>query len=91
MSRTSTPVVPCSCAEGWKPEGWLYCVDCYEGKIDRLEKQLAEADGLIATHANSIDSSHPSAWPKGSLLAAAVERHGMRCAQPPAHRGDARE
>lgn len=36
QSLTSAPVVPCSCAEGWKPEGWAYCADCYEGQIDRL-------------------------------------------------------
>lgn len=36
MTLTSAPVVPCSCAEGWKPEGWAHCADCYEGQIERL-------------------------------------------------------
>lgn len=39
-SETSAPVVPCSCAEGWKPEGWAYCADCYEGQIERLRAAL---------------------------------------------------
>ncbi len=39
---TSTPVVPCSCAEGWKPEGWAYCAECYEGQIERLSAENAE-------------------------------------------------
>jgi hypothetical protein len=43
MSRTSAPVVPCSCAEGWKPEGWAYCAECYDGQIERLRAAEQEA------------------------------------------------
>jgi hypothetical protein len=43
MSLTSAPVVPCSCAEGWKPEGWAYCAECYEGKIERLRELITDA------------------------------------------------
>jgi hypothetical protein len=42
MSRTSAPIVPCSCADGWKPEGWAYCAECYEGKIERLHTALED-------------------------------------------------
>jgi hypothetical protein len=53
-----------------------------------LEEQLAKADALIATHANSIDNSHPSTWPKGSILAASINRHGIRCSEPLQQQGD---
>lgn len=40
MSLTSAPVTPCSCPDGWKPEGWAYCAECYEGQIERLRAAL---------------------------------------------------
>lgn len=42
MRLTSAPVVPCSCADGWKPEGWAYCAECYEGKIERIRSEIIE-------------------------------------------------
>jgi hypothetical protein len=47
--------------------------------IMRLENQLAQADALISTHANSIDSRPRSTWPKDSILKAAIARHEARC------------
>ena len=47
--------------------------------IRELERQLAESDALISAHANAIDANPRSTWPKGSLLAAAIDRHGERC------------
>lgn len=48
MSLTSAPVVPCSCAEGWKPEGWAYCADCYEGQIERLRRRVVVLEMVIS-------------------------------------------
>lgn len=74
-------------AEGMDHDYQHIARECYPAmikakneKIERLERQLAESDQLIATHANAIDSNHPSTWPPGSLLAAAIERHDARCA-----------
>lgn len=56
MSMTSAPVVPCSCAEGWKPEGWAYCAECYEGQIERLREQLADTkDDYLRRHRDACD------------------------------------
>lgn len=46
MVTSSAPVVACSCAEGWKPEGWAYCAECYEGKIERLNRDLEHAKAM---------------------------------------------
>lgn len=43
-----------------------------------LRLQLVDADSLIATHADKIDSNPRSMWPKGSALAAAIDRHAKR-------------
>jgi hypothetical protein len=40
--------------------------------------QLAEADALLSCHADKIDANPRTAWPKGSILAAAISRHEER-------------
>jgi hypothetical protein len=57
MSLTSAPVIPCSCADGWKPEGWAYCAECYEGQIERLRAALAPfaAEKMPALRRTKID------------------------------------
>ena len=59
---------------------WQQTLDQLRSHIEGLERQLAEADGLIASHAFRIDSSDPSKWPAGSILRAAIDRHANRCA-----------
>jgi len=58
MSLTSAPVIPCSCADGWKPEGWAYCAECYEGQIERLHAEKLELanhiDGCVRVAADAL-------------------------------------
>lgn len=45
--------------------------------------QLAEVDAMLACHADKIDSNPRAKWPKGSILAAALDRHAERCEPAP--------
>lgn len=53
-------------------------IRAWHDEIERLRLALAESDALIATHADKIDSNRRPSWPKGSLLAAALDRHSAR-------------
>jgi hypothetical protein len=64
MSLTSAPVVPCSCAEGWKPEGWAYCAECYEGKIERLRADAARYQYLKTCCSYFYHESHNPPSPR---------------------------
>lgn len=60
---------------------WQQTLDQLRSYIERLEKDLAQADALIACHAYTIDPNPPETWPRGSILQDAVGRHNVRCAE----------
>jgi hypothetical protein len=47
-------------------------------EIELLRSDLAEVDAVISVHANALDNSPRSAWPKGSILEKAISRHERR-------------
>ncbi len=47
-------------------------------EIERLKHDLAEVDAMLATHAYLIDKNPRERWPKGSILAKALDRHVQR-------------
>jgi hypothetical protein len=59
----------------------MQALDGIRAHIERLERDLAEADALIATHAYTLDPAPRVRWPQGSVLEKAVFRHEHRVLQ----------
>ena len=53
-------------------------LDAIRAHIERLERNLAEVDAMVATHAHTLDPAPRIQWPKGSILEKAVFRHEHR-------------
>jgi hypothetical protein len=52
-----------------------------------LAEELAELDAFVATHQYTLDRNPPALWPKDSILAKAIARHGARQASGAAAHG----
>jgi hypothetical protein len=60
---------------------WEQKLDDIRYYVQRLERDLAEVDALVAAHAEKIDGNPRIDWPSGSILAKATERHARRVAE----------
>lgn len=81
MSRTSAPVVPCSCAEGWKPEGWAYCAECFEGKIERLRAALTPFAAIAEFVTETQRDSRPVIFGMDNMIAQRLTIGHLRAAR----------
>lgn len=55
--------------------------DALHARIAELERDLADVDAMLACHVFAITTSPPSAWPRDSVLRAAIGRHTVRNAK----------
>lgn len=57
---------------------WQQTLDELRALIEGLERDLAETDSMLATHASTIDTRPAEKWPPGSILRKAIDRHCRR-------------